>query len=736
MGFLHSGLLWFAAAGSIPILIHLFNRQRYKRVQWAAMEWLLAAMKKTRRRMQLENLILLLIRVLVLVFLAGALARPFMQSAFATPFAESNTHAVIVLDVSYSMDYRGPDRTTPMEKGRQVANGILNALKTTENDRFSLILLTDSPESLIGEPSSNVENGRRQVGERGVTDYGTSVAETMELVRDALKKSTNMVKKVFIITDNQRHAWTVSEKDRTRVSELYREVSDLTAPNGGGILVYDVGGNVVDNLGVVSLDLADGQKVIATDQPSEFTATIRNHGPIQVSGVSMNILIDGAKQGSYSLTIDPNALLKQKFVHTFRDPGPHSITVELEADALSHDNRRSFAVNVRDALRVLIVNGERGTSTSTDEVAFLKTALNPSIDQRERLSHFLITEVLENGFMREDPRKFDLVILANLETIAPEEVTSLEEYVRSGGGLLMFLGDKTEAYTWNQAMFRNGEGLLPCELEKPAGYPDNRDVFGITGVDYDHPALSFFRDLKASLTRLPISQYYAVKPWDPRPDVRVMAGLNVPGGAPPPLLVERRFGRGRAVLCTTAPDLEWGLMPKFPGYVMLMDQICSYLAAPVQRFRNIEVGEPMEYTLRATEFAKKFEVVGPRQTSSEVSPVQVNDQAWHLSFGGTSEAGVYALMRVRDDEPAPALVSYYAVNVNADEGFVEKLSEQELRSIFPQLKFTYVDQGLGTEPKAITVKAPASNIWKYLLGAVLALLLAETVLAQLFGARR
>jgi len=125
MGFLNLPLMWLGLAGSIPILIHLFNRQRYKRTRWAAMEWLLAAMKRTRRRMQLENLILLLIRVAVLVLLAAALARPYVQSALAGGLGDSNTHVVIVLDVSYSMDYRGPDRTTPLEKARTIALGIL-----------------------------------------------------------------------------------------------------------------------------------------------------------------------------------------------------------------------------------------------------------------------------------------------------------------------------------------------------------------------------------------------------------------------------------------------------------------------------------------------------------------------------------------------------------------------------------------------------------------------------------
>lgn len=737
MGFLHAPLMWLGMAASIPILIHLFNRQRYKRVRWAAMEWLMAALKKTRRRMQIENLILLLIRVAVLLLLAMALARPYLQSAIAASLGESNTHAVIVLDVSYSMDYRGADRSTPLEKARQIAQSILTDLKTTENDRFSLILLTDTPNAVIGEPSSRVDMGREIVSGQVATDQATSIPKTMELVRDALEKSNNFVKKVFIITDNQRHGWSVAEKDRTRVAELFKQVSDMTVPNGGGVYLYDVGGNAVDNVAVVGLEMGASQKVVSTDNSCEFVATVRNHGAMQMSDVVLSIFVDGAKQGSYTLTVPAHDVLRQSFYHTFREPGPHAVTVELEPDALSHDNKRSLALDVREALKVLMVNGEKGPTMQTDEVMALKAALNPSTDATDKRWVFNITEVLENGLAREDARRFDLVVLANVETISPEEVATLEEYVKAGGGLLIFLGDKVEAYTWNQVVWRDGAGLIPCELEKPAGYAKNDDAYKFTGVDYTHPALAYFQTAKPTLGRLLISQYYAVKPFEARPDAKVLASLGIPGADPAPLLLERRMGRGRVILCTTAPDFEWGLMPKVPGFVILFDQVCQYLSSPPQRFRNITVGESIEYTLKATEFARKFEIITPRQNRNEIAPVKAGEHGYHLNFSGTSESGLYGLERnAQEGESQPTLLTWYAVNVDPEEGFVEKMTEPELRTMYPQFRFTYVEQGTGAEPEKIAVKAPASNIWKYLVGIILGLLVLETFLAQMFGAKR
>src|SRR5213595_1611146 len=91
------------AAGSIPIIIHLLNKQRFKKVIWGAMHWLWASYKKSQRRLQIEQLILLLIRILVLVLLAFALARPALQEGMGLLTGRASVHRVIILDNSYSM---------------------------------------------------------------------------------------------------------------------------------------------------------------------------------------------------------------------------------------------------------------------------------------------------------------------------------------------------------------------------------------------------------------------------------------------------------------------------------------------------------------------------------------------------------------------------------------------------------------------------------------------------------
>src|SRR5438067_4418800 len=107
VGFLAWGFFW-AGLGlvSIPIIIHLLNRRRYKVVNWAAMEFLLRAMKKNRRRLRFEQWLLLATRCLLLLLLGAALARPLgCEKSAIGSLGRRTSLSVFVIDNSYSMAY-------------------------------------------------------------------------------------------------------------------------------------------------------------------------------------------------------------------------------------------------------------------------------------------------------------------------------------------------------------------------------------------------------------------------------------------------------------------------------------------------------------------------------------------------------------------------------------------------------------------------------------------------------
>src|SRR5688572_12364864 len=106
--------LVLGGAGSVPIIIHLINRKRFRIVTWAAMRFLLAAQRKNTRRMRIEQLILLLLRTAIVLLLVMAMAsvmpwseqlwfKLFPESAVQAASGSRRTHKILVIDGSVSM---------------------------------------------------------------------------------------------------------------------------------------------------------------------------------------------------------------------------------------------------------------------------------------------------------------------------------------------------------------------------------------------------------------------------------------------------------------------------------------------------------------------------------------------------------------------------------------------------------------------------------------------------------
>ena len=118
-----------AGAVAIPIIIHLLARRRFKRIRWAAMDFLVDAERRNRRRINMEDWILLALRCLA-VFLIGLLmARPFLPpSGLPAGWRGSEqTERIFVLDDSFSMGYESANGTS-FSKAKQAIRRLLSRL--------------------------------------------------------------------------------------------------------------------------------------------------------------------------------------------------------------------------------------------------------------------------------------------------------------------------------------------------------------------------------------------------------------------------------------------------------------------------------------------------------------------------------------------------------------------------------------------------------------------------------
>jgi hypothetical protein len=743
--FINPVFLAGAAAAALPIIIHLLSRRRYKRRKWAAMEFLLRAHKKTSRRLRLENLLVLLLRIAMLVLFALALARPVLrQASVIAELGEKNRMVFLVIDNSYSMGLRRGE-TTPFESAKRTASEILDSLRSGA-DSVSVLLTSSLPRRVILEPTPDVEKAAEELTQAepamGVSDLRPALGEILELMKNPqIEKAPN--KAIYLLTDLQRAAW-VDRGDRGKGEASVDALIGDLAPKVDAIHVVDVGFELTDNYAVASFEADD--KIIGQGKPASFTVTVVNHSGQTAEDLGVEFFVDDASQGSKVVTVEPGAVGSATFTTIFHEAGAHRLRAVLTADDLPVDNERHLAVNVLDQLGVLLVDGEpdeegdRGFFQS--ETAYLRLALMPSeTEAAGSRSSIIKPEVKKYYEITADTffNRYHVVVLANEGRQVLRDVDLVEElenYVRSGGSLLIFLGDRIKPDDYNLRLFRNGEGLLPLRLTEILGAAD--DLRGLIVQSFVHPVLAGFedRDHRTLLTQRATSFYFGTEEKaadggeDGRPDPRVAVVARFDDAAQSAAIAEKSFGYGRVMMVTTTCDREWTKIPAHLIFLPLTHEMVYYLAREAGGRRNVRVGGLIRMILRREQYSEEVHMILPSGGRPTVEPPKKLDHGrFSVSYGPVEQAGVYTLVV----EGAETLRELFSANLDTVESDLGRTTEEELRILVPpaarkKLVVTTSVEG----PKKARVSG-GSEFWRHLLVLVIIFLALETVLAQRFG---
>jgi len=419
-----------------------------------------------------------------------------------------------------------------------------------------------------------------------------------------------------------------------------------------------------------------------------------------------------------------------RFHHIFAEGGWHSGSVEVVDPTLPQDNRRSFAFEVLDAIKVLAVDGAPSQVARLDELFFLKTALTAAPEGKGPIQ---LDTVAPSGLAGSDLSKYPLVILANVEAVPAAAVEKLEQFADRGGSVLVFLGDKVNASAYNRdlaAPTRLHGGLLPGRLLAIEGNPAGTDEVATVGAtDLDHPALSAFQDPQfASLSGIGFRAFWGIDPG--RSPVLMRANTG------PPLLCEKAFGKGRVLLFAAGCDRDWSDFPVRPAFLPWVHRLVGYLAQGTLGKQGFyATGDEVPLPVSAGEGLQRLLVKEPDGTVGR--PTLTNDQARPLVFDDTKQAGVYSL--IAPDKPDAARL--FAVNLEAAEsnllyldddlaardGSGDRVAKVEagLRALLPgRPTVRYVENPALAADLALTARRGV-RLWDIALWAVLLLALFE-----------
>ena len=207
--FLAPTLLLGTLAASIPVILHLFDRSRYKTVPWAAMKFLLTAVEQTSRRLKFQELLLLILRTAILLLLALALARPSFRGA-----GGDAVDAVLVIDTSLSMQAKAGAGVTAFDRAKTAALAVLAHLPA--NSTVHVLTCSDRADVLGPRNPGRIDLARSLIEglkptERG-TDFHAGIAEAARI----LAQGPSPNKELYLFSDMQRGGWEAGELQEPR----------------------------------------------------------------------------------------------------------------------------------------------------------------------------------------------------------------------------------------------------------------------------------------------------------------------------------------------------------------------------------------------------------------------------------------------------------------------------------------------------------------------------------------
>jgi len=696
-------LWWGLPLAAAPVIIHLINLLRHRKVPWAAMEFLLASQRKYRTRVLLKQILLLLLRVAAVLGIVLALAQPRWKTALGRMLGGARTAHVVLLDDSYSMgDLSAADgvgESSSFDRGRLVVERICAELAAVGGQqevaigRFSAF---DNRRRAADARQENQEGFRvrlQAVSPRLVQEIrdelaGLSVSagdagphEALAAAAELVDGGTGSANVVWLVSDFRAKDWKTADE----TAGLLRQLSDA----GCELRLVDcaVGdGRLPGNLTVERLEMVGG--VPATGVLVPLEVAVRNNADRPVRDVAVELREDTlGRPGLRIAEIAAGGVGTQRFDVRFTKAGPHVVEARIAADSLAADNSRTAALDVVERVDVLLIDGDpRGGSRAGDAfyaAAALApgggapTGLRPRIEPPRSLATL-------------DLASFACVWLLDVERLDPPEVAALEAFARSGGGVVFFTGPRTKPEFVNRSLHRAGVGLFPVPLAGAVDLlPDASGVAVPDVVVEEHPVVAVLSGQRNPLLdAVRIERFMAVeRGFDPTGihGLRRLLSLRTGG----PLVVERPFGEGLVVAVLTTASPTWNNWARGnPSWVVVMLELEGHLARSRRRAESLEVGDPV--AVRLDPAVDEIEVdflVPPDGVIVHQTAVAMPMGAVEATLPATKTAGSYAARWRRLDGTERERIS--AVNVAAAEGQLERIGRERLDRTLAGVTFQY-----------------------------------------------
>ncbi|HVR87608.1 MAG TPA: BatA domain-containing protein, partial [Planctomycetota bacterium] len=639
MSFIAPLMLWGVGAASVPIILHLFYRSRYRTVPWAAMKFLLTSIEQTSRRLRLQELLLLLVRTALLGLLGLALARPTTQASRGSAAGDA-VDAILLIDTSYSMGARDGAKTR-LERAKESALAVLDHLPS--HSTVQIIQTADRAMPLGPAAASDLDQARELLRSILLSHLSTDYLPGLEEASRALARGRSPNKELYLFSDLQKSGW---DAQSSAVQAKLREIGKTCA-----VTLVRCGTRMPRNVSIVAVQPQSG--IPHTGERVAFSVLVRNSGTESVRDLTVTLDVEGRAKERESQAIPslaPGETQAVTVTAKLEEAGFRTVKASVGPDELDADNVFLRVVHVREQTHVLVVDGSPSVDKPETSASFyLMHTLRPVPESAWVTYHVQPKLVTPAEALPELLADADACILANVplapsgetspSALSQEFVDRLRRFVHEGHGLLMFAGPRVSVDLYNRAFFEE-HALLPFKLLAAETAPPAGPLHPDPGSADASSFLSVFREEPLSrLSQTNVTSWIGV-------EEHAAKDCHVPlrYGNGKPAVVCRLVDGGEVIFVTTSVDALWTDWPLRHTYLPFVHVALSHLLDSPTAAHNVVAGEPLKWRPPAADGDKMFFARDPDGKRLRLGVPSMIEGQPLVTVEETPRAGAYRIL--------------------------------------------------------------------------------------------
>jgi uncharacterized membrane protein len=687
MIFLNPAILFGLLAASIPVIIHLFNLRKLKKIEFSTLTFLKELQKNKIRKIKLKQWILLALRVLIILFVVMAFARPALQSLqIGGTTSAAKTTAVFILDNTYSMsivDQKG----SYYNQSKEIIKQVLSQLQ--EGDEVGLILVSKPKGE--NKLTSNLSEFVKNIDQLDLSFASSDLNSAITKASQVISESKNFNKEIYVLSDFQKNKIT-KENLNNDLSELLNESIRLYS--------FDLSDKDVFNLSVDKLKI--NNQIFEKDKPVSFSVTISNNSKQDVSSAVVSLFINDerASQKSFDVGAGQSAIAEIEAIP--KTNGFIDVVAEIETDEIEQDNKRFASLFIPEKISVGLF------AENQNDLTYVDLALQTAGQEKYQIERKSLNQLTSQQL-----NKYQTIIISS-NTIA-SGVDQVKMFLQNGGGVVLFPSSNQDAAKLNQLYSQLGLRISSSFVGKVSSN-DLKIKFDKT--DFNHPVFQniFQNDDKKKYESPELNAYYKLSSSGNQ-IISLVDGSS--------FLSEYKIGKGKVFVFNSAPVLSWSDFPIKSIFAPLMNKSVAYLSSK-ERDENIFLaGDEVNINLKNTN-ASQIKILRPDKTEEFIN-LSDNLRNDYLAFSNTSVTGSYKFYSGEN------LIENISVNTDPTESKIDYADESEFENYLEQIKFAgkyvSIDKESNVVEKIMLARF-GSELWRYFLLIAIILALIEMTIAR------